>query len=107
MERREDIRAAMQSLLAPVPRREPRPEAREARSRQATPAETSTTGPLGPMTIRLSEMHLDTIVDLQRALSENGIAAEPGDIVQALCQAVAVRPALCRSLLAAYLMGEE
>ena len=96
----------MQSLLTPARRPESAARRIGHPAPAASPATIETSSP-GSVTVRLSEMQMDTIDDLRRALRENGIAAEPAEIVQALCQAVAVRPVLCRSLLAAYLIGQE
>jgi hypothetical protein len=45
------------------------------------------------------------LADLQRELSRGGICADEGEILQALCDALANRPALYRGLIAAYLLS--
>jgi hypothetical protein len=56
-------------------------------------------------TLTISEPLREVVGDLQAALRENGIEAGPSEILQAMVEALAVRPSLCRGLLAAYLMN--
>ncbi len=52
----------------------------------------------------LSEAPMVILRELQGTLRENGIQAEPVEIVQAMLEALSARPTLCRGLLAAYLL---
>jgi hypothetical protein len=66
----------------------------------ATPEEASSAAaemPVSPMQQRI-------LREIQVELRANGIAAEPHEIMQAMIKALMTRPALCRGLLAAYLV---
>ena len=52
-----------------------------------------------------SESQLVTFKAVQASLRAHKIEAEIPDIVNALLEALATRPALCRGLVAAYLLG--
>ncbi|HZO87292.1 MAG TPA: hypothetical protein VFB38_03065 [Chthonomonadaceae bacterium] len=96
MRRRDDIRAAMQRLLSPAARPE---------SLASGDGLQSTLGASGDMpALALSEAPLRILQELQSTLHENGIEAEPVEIVQVMMEALSARPTLCRGLLAAYLL---
>jgi len=57
-----------------------------------------------PVGLRVNANHEAMLNELQGALDQNGITAEQGEIMQALVDALAVRPTLYRGLLAAYLL---
>jgi len=59
---------------------------------------------LVPTGLRVNASHEAMLNELQGALDQNGIAAEQGEIMQALVDALAVRPNVYRGLLAAYLL---
>lgn len=89
----------MQSLLSPVRRLE-----RET----LRPIEIPRPAPPPPSgsALTLSERQQRVLGELQATLRENGIRAELSEIVQAMVEALAARPTLCRGLVAAYLLGE-
>ena len=99
MERRNDIRAAMQSLLSPTRRPEPAPPV-ESPIRQPNRGERSRPD----RSLNLSEVELQTLRELQAELLEHGIAADPAEIAHAMLQALATRPGFCRGLVAASLI---
>ena len=83
----------MQNLLSSARR----PEARRGGLLQEKPRD-------GRVALRVNANHETMLCEMQDALSQNGIAAEPAEILQALCDALAVRPGVYRGLLAAYLL---
>lgn len=88
----------MQSLLSPVRRLE-RETLRPIEIPRPTP-------PPGGPALALSERQQRVLGELQATLRENGIRAELSEIVQAMMEALAARPTLCRGLVAAYLLEE-
>ena len=98
MERREDIRAAIQKLLSSS-----RPAEAPARLLQLN-------RPDSPLRlserVAFSDAQLDTLRDLQDTLRANHIEAEIPEIVHAMLESLSARPSLCRGLVAAYLLGE-
>ena len=52
-----------------------------------------------------TESQLVTLRAVQASLRAHHVEAEISDIVHALLEALATRPALCRGLVAAYLLG--
>src|SRR5581483_942314 len=99
MKRRDDIRIAMRSLLSPVAQ----PEAAILGESSALPSGAEKESlPLYGGTLSLSEPPMPLLRELQSTLRENGIQAEPMEIVQAIVAALSDRPTLCRGLLAAY-----
>ena len=88
----------MQSLLSPGPRRDAEVHASKA-VRMPKPAP-------GPAAERLplSAGRQRILSDLQSTLRENGVAAELTEIENAMMEALASRPGLCKGLLAAYLL---
>ncbi len=99
MERREDIRAAMHSLLTSA-RGKQRPERRPGSLFHDTGLQQRP----GAAGMRMSPGHEAMLSDLQDTLGQHGICAEQGEILQALLDALADRPAVYRGLLAAYLL---
>ena len=100
MERRSDVRAALRSLLAPSAQPESgplNPGGPHAGGREAIQ------GPEGAL-LRISNPRGVVLKDIQTELATYGIGAELHEIAQALFDAMADRPALCRSLLASYLL---
>lgn len=83
----------MQSLLSSARLRENRSSA-HLQDRQRA----------GSLFIRVHANHESMLVELRQALSKNGIGADDGEIMQALCDAMANRPAIYRGLIAAYLL---
>jgi len=94
MERREDIRAAIHRLLESS-------DSEETAPRAWKPLEGDNRAP-GSL---YSESQLVTFKAVQASLRAHKIEAEIPDIVNALLEALATRPALCRGLVAAYLLG--
>ena len=94
MERREDIRAAIHRLLESS-------EEMEAAPRAWKPQPDEERLPGSPYT----NSQLVTFKAVQASLRAHKIEAEIPDIVNALLEALATRPALCRGLVAAYLLG--
>ncbi|HXG23283.1 MAG TPA: hypothetical protein VNJ09_01915 [Chthonomonadales bacterium] len=98
MERREDIRAALQSLLSPGQR----PDPASIGSRR-TPAESGRDAASLQRALPLSDRQLKVLFELQSELREHGIKAEIPELVQVLLDELTARPDLCRALVAAYL----
>ena len=94
MERREDIRAAIHRLLETS-------DAEETALRAWKPLADADRPPGSPYT----NSQLVTFRAVQESLRSHKIEAEIPDIVNALLEALATRPALCRGLVAAYLLG--
>ncbi len=90
MQRQEDIRAVIQTLLAS--------------QRRSEPGESAAAPRPAANTIVLTEAQSGFLRDLQDSLFENGIEASPAEIGQALLHALSSRPRLCRGLIAAYLV---
>lgn len=84
----------MQSLLSSARRPENRPGAALPERRRD-----------GRLSVRVNPNQESMLADLQRELSRNGICADEGEILQALCDAMANRPAIYRGLIAAYLLS--
>lgn len=109
MERREDIRAAMQSLLSPIRQADPRAPSLPART--DPPAERFVEARVSPvgsgLPAHLLEASPPILAELQHTLREHGIVAELSEIARILADGLAARPALCRGLLAAYLLNEK
>ena len=103
MERRNDIRAAMHSLLTPT-RREPEPP------KQPKP-EPSTNGhraiPVAASSLNTRAPQGKVIAEIQSTLREFGIQAEPSEIADILMEALMDRPALCRGLFASQLIDAK
>jgi hypothetical protein len=59
----------------------------------------------GKLTVRVNQNEEAMLADLQRDLSQHGICADEGEILQALCDALSSRPAIYRGLIAAYLLS--
>jgi hypothetical protein len=83
----------MQSLLSSARRPENRPGAALA-DRQRD----------GKLSIRVHSQHESMLSDIRQELGRNGIRADEGEILQALCDAMANRPAIYRGLIAAWLL---
>lgn len=91
----------MRSLLSPVTS----PEAAVVGESSSLPAEEEQESlPLYGGALSLPEPPMPLLRELQSTLRENGIQAEPSEIVQAIVAALSDRPTLCRGLLAAYLL---
>ena len=99
MERRKDIRAAMQSLLTPTLSRE---------SGAATPgfraAHFAHQEEKRPDKGRLRDMRGTVIGEIQSTLREYGVNAESHEIADALIEALLEKPNLCKGLLASYML---
>lgn len=96
MERRADIRAAMQSLLTPT-----------------KPNERGSSATIDPSvnlidhittTLPCPESMLNTIGEIQEELKNSGIMADTEEILQAIVKNLSLRPGLCRQLLAENLL---
>ena len=102
MERRSDVRAAIRSLLTPSPRPE----------KVTLPVATPYSGPAeGAPNIDCSLFWISNprgavLKDIQTELEAYGIQAELHEIAQVLFDAMTNRPALCRGLLAGYLLED-
>jgi hypothetical protein len=92
----------MQGLLSPV--RQPEPPADE-RPIAVTPAPAVVIPPTDDRTFAPQKMQ--TLLEIQQTLKQYGICAEIPEIVEAIMQTVTARPALCRGLIAAYLLETE
>ena len=95
MERREDIRAAIHKLLSSSSVTDTPTEAWQARQCDSEPLPQA----------GLSDSQLVTLRAVQASLRAHRIEAEIPEIVHAILDALATRPALCRGLVAAYLLG--
>jgi len=93
MQRRDDIRAAMQSLLAPA--RRP-----EAASRPDCVPE-----PAAPGRPAYSPAQERMLGEIQATLGQHGIAAELHEIADMVLESLAARPGLCRGLFAAQFLA--
>lgn len=58
-------------------------------------------------TVGLSETQMGVLKDVQGTLAAYGITSEMADIVQAMVGSLTARPALCRGLVAAYLLERQ
>lgn len=58
----------------------------------------------GRLSVRIHPHHEAMLRDIQQELSRNGICADEGEVLQALCDAMANRPSIYRGLIAAYLL---
>ncbi|MGC8668075.1 MAG: hypothetical protein ACP5VE_08185 [Chthonomonadales bacterium] len=97
MERRSDIRAAMQRLLTPEPKRSSEDDGEERALRTA-----AVPRPYTPPT------WIGTpIEEIQITLREYGVWAESREIADALLIALTARPELCYGLFASYLLGGD
>lgn len=97
MARRDDLREVMRSLVAPEAN-----DAVEALFLERRKNSVSTGAALS-----FSANQEQVLTGLRGQLNENGIAANETEIALALLERLAQRPALCRGLLAEYLMGEK
>lgn len=97
----------MQSLLSSA-RRPDAPNRADGDSRESNALPGRSPLPLAGTAppFRIAEGPQRTLADLQRELRHHGIAAEPREIAEALLDSLSARPALCRGLMAAYLLGE-
>src|SRR5437879_5544499 len=106
MERRKDIRAAMQSLLSPTHSRDNGSAASSVFGQNG-----SANSPFGPPPLiqreektpskgRLRDMRGTVIADIQSTLREYGVNAEGHEIADALIEALLEKPNLCKGLLA-------
>ena len=88
----------MQSLLSPIRQ----PEQRE-RPPRARPDKLAGSG----LPVEFLEKPLPILDELREVLQDNGISADLSEIARILMDGLAARPALCRGLLAAYLLNEK
>lgn len=105
MERRDDIRAAMQNLLA----RAKRPDVAQPFADPLPPAPEILPQPLSMPEageLAVSGSHLAVLREIQGTLRQSGIVADVPEIIQAMVDALASRPSLCRGLVAAYLLED-
>lgn len=103
MERRNDIRAAMHSLLSPT-RRDPEPP---KPPRPEPPTNGHRTIPVSAPQLKTRAPQGKVIAEIQSTLREFGIQAEPSEIADILMEALMDRPALCRGLFASQLVGAK
>ena len=107
MERRKDIRAAMQSLLSPST---PHDNGAVAAAVKEPPAsvfhhfEEKRPEEKKPDKGRLRDMRGTVIGEIQNTLREYGVNAEGHDIADALIEALLEKPNLCKGLFAAYML---
>jgi hypothetical protein len=87
----------MQSLLTPGPRHEGEALTKPVEMPRPAPAPPAERLPLSAGRQRL-------LTDLQATLREHGVAADLTEIENAMLEALASRPGLCKGLLAAYLL---
>ena len=95
MERRDDIRSAIHTLLTGG-----QTEAAPARSRRLRLPESA-----DAQNAAYSESQLAALREVQTTLRAHRIEAEIPEIVHVLLETLAARPALCRGLVAEYLLG--
>jgi hypothetical protein len=94
----------MQGLLSPV--RQPEPTAEE-KPLALSPAPAVV---IPPTDYRmLAPQNMGVLLEIQQTLKQYGICAEIPEIVEAIMLTVTARPALCKGLIAAYLLesGEQ
>src|SRR5258708_6669913 len=101
MERRNDIRAAMHSLLSPARQRDPAP----LKERPVTTVNHRPLPAAPPVRTRVPQGKV--LLEIQSTLKDFGIQAEPSEIVEVLMEALMDRPALCRGLFASQLIGAK
>ena len=99
MERRNDIRAAMQSLLSPASPRE-----NGTVSGITRPAPVVRVEEKVPTKGRLRDMRGTVVGEIQATLREYGVNAESHEIADALIEALLEKPNLCKGLFAAYML---
>ena len=93
MERRDDIRAAMQSLLSSARRPDNRSNAEGGERRRS-----------GQLSVRIRPHHDTMLMQIQEELRQHGISTDEAEILQALCDAMAHRPDIYKGLMATYLL---
>jgi hypothetical protein len=92
----------MQGLLSPVRQHEPPADERPI---AVTPAPMVTIPPTDYRTI--APKNMGVLLEIQQTLKQYGICAEIPEIVEAIMQTVTARPALCKGLVAAYLLESK
>lgn len=94
----------MQNLLSPAKR----PDLPAQATPLALPLDAVWPGVAPPLNgLTLSPTQKRVLSELQSVLNDHSIAAEPGEILEAILNALLARPPLCRALLAAYLLGRK